>query len=126
MRIRPAGWPAWVWMILVTILLILPGSAFPQENWMSKLWLDKWIHIGLFAVMVFLWCWSLTGNEKEKALLQNRFLWITLFAFAYGTGMEFVQKYFVANRSFDIGDIAADGIGALTGWLFSRWRYIKK
>ena len=40
--------------------------------------------------------------------------------------MEFVQKYFVAFRSFDPGDIVADGIGSLIGYFFAARRYIKK
>jgi hypothetical protein len=40
--------------------------------------------------------------------------------------MEFVQKHFVTNRSFDIGDIAADAIGSIIGLFFSLGRYIKK
>jgi VanZ family protein len=29
--------------------------------------------------------------------------------------IEFIQRYFIPNRSFDIGDIAADAIGAAVG-----------
>ncbi len=40
--------------------------------------------------------------------------------------MEFIQKYFIPNRSFDIGDIIADGIGSAAGLLISLRMYIKK
>jgi VanZ family protein len=40
--------------------------------------------------------------------------------------MEFVQRYFIPNRTFDLGDIAADGIGSFGGMLWSYFRYIKK
>jgi hypothetical protein len=40
--------------------------------------------------------------------------------------MEFVQKYFINNRSFDEGDIIADAAGCTLGVLFSLKRYIKK
>lgn len=53
-------------------------------------------------------------------------MWIAIIAFLYGIGMEFVQRYLVLNRSFDGGDIIADGIGALAGYLFSSRTYIKK
>lgn len=45
---------------------------------------------------------------------------------AYGIVMEFIQRYCIPNRSFDIGDIIADGIGSLCGVLFSSRVYIKK
>jgi len=44
----------------------------------------------------------------------------------YGIVMEFIQKYFIPNRSFDIGDIIADAAGSLLGLIYSAWRYIKK
>jgi len=36
----------------------------------------------------------------------------------YGILMEIVQKYFIPFRSFDLGDIIADGIGCAAGYLF--------
>lgn len=104
----------------------MPGSAFPLETWYSKIWLDKWVHIGLFAVLVVGWCWALSGKQLPSVGKQKVFLIITIIALLYGIGMEFVQRYFVVNRSFDGGDIIADGIGALAGFWFSSRTYIKK
>lgn len=46
------------------------------------------------------------------------FLLITISTIAYGIVMEFVQRDFIPNRSFDIWDIAADSIGSFIafGW----------
>ena len=101
----------------------MPGSAFPQETWYSRIWLDKWVHIGLFAVLVICWCWALKGRPTGK---QQLFMWMAIIAFLYGIGMEFVQKFWVPNRSFDPGDVVADGVGAVAGVWFSWKRYIKK
>lgn len=99
------------WLCLVTVLLVIPGSRFPKENWLDKLWFDKWVHIGLFSVMVFLWC---------RITAKSSFFFLIAFLFLlYGTGMEFVQKYFVANRGFEFLDIVADGIGCIAGLVFS-------
>jgi len=113
---------ALIWFTITTVLLCLPGSAFPKENWFDKVWFDKWIHVGLFATMVFLWCCA--TNIKRKKI--RYFLQITLFFFLYGIVMEFIQKYFIPNRSFDAGDILADGVGSIAGLLFSIRLYIKK
>lgn len=126
MRIQPTVWPAIVWLTISTFLLILPGSSLPKNDWMGKLWLDKWIHVGLFAIMVFLWCWAMTRFEADPAKRKKRFLLIAILCLAYGIGMEFVQKYLVVNRSFDEGDILADAGGCIAGWVFSGRRYIKK
>lgn len=118
--------PAWIWLILSTILLTIPGSSFPRNDWMSRLWLDKWIHIGLFAILVSLFCWAITGSKKSPEQLKKGFIMTAGLGLVYGTAMEFVQKYFVANRSFDTWDILADAGGCFAGWLYCQWRYIKK
>jgi len=114
------------WFIISTVLLTLPGKAFPKENWLEKIWFDKWVHIGMFSIMVFLWCWATLRMNFDKVKLKRVFITIALAWLAYGTGMEFVQKYFVANRSFDTGDIIADGVGCFIGLIYSISRYIKK
>ncbi len=55
---------------------------------------------------------SLPIGQKKKWLLR-----IVLGGIAYGTIMEFVQKYWIPNRSFELADIAADSVGcALCYW----------
>ena len=114
-----------LWLILVTVLLTLPGSAFPKENWLDQLWMDKWIHIFLFAVLVFLW--TMAVGKKNPTAYRMRILLIVLgvSGLTYGTGMEFIQQYFVENRSFDGGDILADGAGSLLGCIMGWYRYKK-
>jgi VanZ family protein len=114
--------PPLTWVIAVTIALCLPGSALPKENWFDKIWLDKWIHVLLFSIMVFLWCQYFSKNSWKKI---RYFVQIAFYFFLYGIAMEFVQKYFIPNRSFDLLDILADTAGCGIGVLISSW-YIKK
>ena len=125
-RIKPSFIPAITWFVIPIILLTLPGSSFPKENWLDKIWFDKWVHIGMFAIMVTLWCWASRKLYAPGRSLRNIFIYIGLAGIAYGIGMEFVQKYFIINRSFDGGDIIADAVGCTIGVLFSMKRYIKK
>jgi len=106
------------WFVVTTVLLCLPGSAFPKEKWFDKIWLDKWIHIGLFAILAFLWCRAAPGESLRKIPI---FIQIAFYCLLYGIAMEFIQKYFIPNRSFDVGDIFADGIGSTLGSVFSIW-----
>ncbi|OSZ73772.1 hypothetical protein CAP36_17360 [Chitinophagaceae bacterium IBVUCB2] len=124
-KIKPTFIPAIVWLFISTILLTIPGSAFPKENWLSKIWFDKWVHIGMFALMVFLWCWAIHNKQTVQLKLSNTFLWIGIFCLLYGVVMEFVQEYVVINRSFDVGDIIADAAGCLIGVVYSLKRYKK-
>jgi len=114
------------WFIISVILLTLPGSAIPKEDWLGKIWIDRWVHIGMFSIMVFLWCKTMLKMDIENKKLKIIFFFIAEICFGYGIGMEFVQKYFIPNRSFDVGDIIADAIGCSVGLVYSIRRYIKK
>jgi len=114
------------WFILTIILLILPGSVLPKENWLDKIWADKWVHFFLFGILVILWCRFFYKKGFEKKNLKKIFLWLMLSGILYGVIMEFVQKYFVPNRSFDLGDIVSDAVGSLSGFFYSIRQYIKK
>ena len=125
-KIKPSFFYPVIWLIISIFLLTIPGTAFPKANWLEKVWFDKWVHIGMFAIMVFLWCWALLKMNLSKEKLKKAFILSALLCLAYGIGMEFVQKYFVVNRSFDNGDIIADGVGCLAGLFYSNWRFMPK
>jgi VanZ family protein len=108
------------WLILMSFLFVLPGSALPKENWLEKIQLDKWVHIGLFAILIFLWKSAFNRNHKNYNLL------LLFSAFCYGLLVEFVQKQWVPNRSFDIYDVLADLAGGLLGLLVWLRAYRKK
>jgi len=80
----------------------------------------------MFSIMVWLWCWGFTRFKAHNKVLERWFLYIAVLWCGYGIGMEFVQRYLVINRSFDMGDIVADSVGCLMGWWYSSRRYIKK
>lgn len=119
---------AFGWLVLCTALLTLPGKSFPTENWLDKIWFDKWVHIGIFCILAFLTCisWYVNKNGLPAKKLRNGFITIGALCLAYGIVMEFVQLYWTADRSFDMIDIAADGTGSAIGAIFSVKRYIKK
>jgi VanZ family protein len=98
----------------VTILLCLPGSAIPKLPGIT--WMDKLVHVGLFTILTMLWCRSFFD---WKIRVNKLFIILALLSLAYGIAMEFVQKNFISNRSFDIMDMAADGLGSLIGFLIS-------
>ena len=125
-NLKPSFAPGIIWLIISTILFCLPGSALPKETWLEKIWFDKWVHIGIFLVMVIIWCWAFTKKEFHISRLRGIFNWLTLLAFLYGVGMEIVQDKLIPNRDFDTGDIVADATGCLVGYIISSMRFIKK
>lgn len=80
----------------------------------------------MFTGLVFLWCWAMLLKYPPDKHLRNIFAWLALAGLVYGAGMEFVQKYFIPGRSFDVGDILADAAGCGVGLVYSVGRYIKK
>lgn len=114
------------WLMLTTFLLTLPGSAFPRETILSKIHFDKIAHVGVFAVLVWLFCRAYHQKKLPSKKLEKTFLAVTGSAVLYGVLMEFVQKNYIPNRSFDEGDLIADTAGALAGYLLSRWMFINK
>ena len=104
------------YLIIISILFCLPGSAFPKTNWLSKIWFDKWVHIGFFAVLIILWNWAANSTEKKYTVL------IMATAILYGLGVEAVQHNFIPNRGFDIGDWIADIVGSVVGlWFWQQY-----
>ncbi|MCE3281619.1 MAG: hypothetical protein K0Q66_356 [Chitinophagaceae bacterium] len=106
--------PAFTWLLIVTILMLLPGSEFPEENWFQEVWLDKWVHLVLFFVLVYLF--QLPLSSKQRIDISAWRLGIALTAATYGTGIEFIQKHWVAGRSFDVGDIIFDCLGCIAAY----------
>jgi VanZ family protein len=111
--------PAVVFFVITVFLLTLPGSSFPKSHFFDIPYFDKWVHIGLFGTLCFLFSFPIvyfTISDQQKKYL---FWTIVLFGISYGIIMEYVQKYWVVNRSFDEMDMIADAIGCFLALLLS-------
>ena len=106
----------------------MPGKENAPKTWLSdffdKISFDKWVHIGMFAILVTAWCWALSKKETTKK--KKLFILVAIIWFCYGIGMEFVQRHFVAFRSFEVADIIADGIGCVIGLLYAWKKFVQK
>lgn len=114
-------WLALIWSITTLILLCLPGSVIPSHGFFSLPFIDKIVHLILFGGLVFFW--SLYSYfHRHPNIITVRVSWIiVLLSFLFGVIMEFVQKNFIPNRSFDGGDIIADLVGSLFGYFVTHW-----
>ena len=104
------------YFLFICFLFFIPGSALPKGgNWLSYIYFDKWVHAGIFGVLTYAagWTWNISSLLKLLAIF--------LVALSYGIIVEIIQDHFIANRSFDLGDWAADGTGAVIGlWVWRR------
>jgi len=90
-------------MALGTYLSLRPGSA--QEAWFPQA--DKLIHASGYAVLaVFAVCLYRPTLTRLKALLWLLFL---------GGAIEIAQGLWAVNRSMELADLVADGMGIALG-----------
>lgn len=66
----------------------------------------------MFGLLCLLWCLPFLKKEESNHKI---FLLVSLLVISYGIIMEFVQKYFTRDRSFDVTDILADIAGSILG-----------
>jgi VanZ family protein len=117
--------PGIIWFIISTILLALPGNDLPQTSFFNFPYFDKIVHFFMFFLLTFFFSLPFTLPQHRQAIKQ----WlvsIAIYVLAYGVLMEFVQKYWVQGRSFDLTDIFFDGMGSLAGMLVIIQFYVKK
>lgn len=106
-------------LIIITILFCLPGSAFPKENWLSRIAFDKIVHVCLFAALLFLW--RIAFDQVHR----NITVFLLFMALVYGLLIEIIQSQWVPFRSFDSYDVVADAGGSLAGIIVWWWVYKK-
>lgn len=100
--------PGIIWLLIIFILLTMPGSDIPSNDFFEVIYFDKWVHIGLFAFLAFFWQYPFLNSGRP--FLKVLFL-IPILVLGYGIAMEYVQKYFTSSRTFDITDMIADATG---------------
>ena len=105
--------PAIAWLIITTVLLVLPGPDIPEVSFLDIIYFDKWVHAGLFGGMTFLFAFPFikNGTATKKMLI-----YIAIVSAFYGIAMEYVQKYIAFERDFDYLDMVADSAGCVIGY----------
>lgn len=119
MKIKPIQFiPAVIWFIIANILFFLPGKDLPKETFLDKIYFDKWVHIGLFCGLTFLTAYPFIKAQRytKKMLIK-----VIIAFIMYGILIEFIQKYFAEDRSFDVTDMIADATGCILGYFICSW-----
>lgn len=119
--------PGIAWFFLVLFLLCLPGSEFPKEKipWLETIFFDKWVHMGIFCVLAFLWMMPFAKSNLDIQSKLQQITKVFIAASVWGLTTEFIQKYYIPFRSYDLWDWAADSVGAFVAWFYWR-KKIKK
>jgi VanZ family protein len=109
--------PGIAWFFLVLILICLPGNQLPKPaNWLDSIFFDKWVHAGLFGILAFLFMLPYMHSSLVKKEKLQIFIKAALAVSIWGLATEFIQKFFVPFRAFDLWDWAADSAGAMLAY----------
>ena len=95
------------WLSLAPSRIFSPALAlFPHA--------DKLAHFLLYGFFVVVVRWAVVGSGVRW---RPQGLWVPLTALVYGALMEVAQLLLVSSdRSFEVGDMLANGLGALGFW----------
>lgn len=119
--------PGIAWFFVILVLICLPSDKLPEvDEWMIVINYDKLIHIGIFAVLAYLFMYPISRSSftiKEK---WNFYIKIAIATVIWGLVTELIQKFFIPSRSFSLSDFAADGIGGIVALIFFKTRMAKR
>lgn len=106
------------WALVILVLCAIPGRDLANISWLVLLAFDKWVHAGIFFVLILLF---LRANVLE---LQSRVIiarWGLAAAIGYGGVLEVMQGALFDERTADVYDFIANTFGAVLGFvLFER------
>ena len=115
--------PGIAWFFVVLVLMCLPGKDIPKIGWLENINFDKLLHICVFALLVILFCRPFFKSPFSNNERLQYFLKIAIAASIWGLTTEFIQKFLIPGRNFDLMDWLADSIGALIAFWICRKRF---
>lgn len=118
--------PAFTWFLIITIATCLPGTDLPKAGWLAQIHVDKWVHMGMFVGLTFLCSYPFFRADLSMKKKAASLLWIAVSCSLWGLAIEFIQKYFVTGRSFDLFDWAADNLGVLVVFWYCHRRLLQQ
>ena len=117
--------PGIAWFFVVLVLVCLPGKDVPSIDWLSKISFDKFVHTGIFAVMGLLFMLPIALSSFDRKMKFHYFIRIAISVSIWGLMTEFIQRFWIPGRSFDLLDWAGDSLGALVAFIFCYTKYIR-
>ena len=112
--------PGIAWFLFGVVLICLPGDDVPKTPLLEIAGFDKLVHATLFGGIVFFFCMPFKKVAISRQNKIHLFIKITLAACVWGINSEFIQKYFIPGRQFDLLDWAADSLGAVIAFFVAK------
>ncbi len=110
--------PAFIWLIVITGLSVMPGVQLPAINFVAP---DKLAHAFVYAVFSMLLMRGLRYHLGRKPRIIEAIPYV-IFATLWGAFMEWVQYSFFPGRYCEFDDILANMAGAVIPLIFVIFR----
>lgn len=104
-----------LWALIIFGLCSMPGKLIPSVSWLELLSFDKWVHAGVFFVLMALLEISVTSHQHNKKLIYFYFVLCVL----YGGSLEIMQATVFSDRSADWMDMIANSFGCIIALLLN-------
>jgi VanZ family protein len=113
--------------VIVTGLLLTPGSIYPKAAWLNKIALDKIVHFVLFGLLTLVWCHYYFKGTNRSATKRTFYLHLLIIFSVYAVCIEYVQgTYPKLGRSFDLRDIIAGVAGNIAAYFYAYFNFVRK
>lgn len=109
---------ALLWAVLIFILCAIPGHDIPHVSFLELLEFDKFVHAGIFFVLMLFTTRGFLLQDVSSAMNRNAKIIALLICVCYGGALELMQGAFFVERTADIYDFIANSFGAVMGWIF--------
>lgn len=109
--------PTIIWAIIILILCGTPGKDVPHFSFLDLFGFDKFVHAGIFFVLVIFAIRGFRLQTKNNYLNKNASFLAVGFSIAYGGVLEILQGTIFEDRSADINDFIANSFGCFVALL---------
>lgn len=109
--------PGIVWIIVILAIIAIPGSSIPRTSLFEIPHFDKLIHFVMFAILSILLGFGFFRQQENSIYFRKRYTFVLVLCVIYGGATEIIQHLFVAGRSGELWDFAANTAGSFAGIL---------
>ncbi len=114
------------WAVSILFLCLIDTKELPSVTYLELMEFDKLVHIVLFGLLMLSCTVALRKQTKIAWAQKNAMVIALLFSIVYGSVIEVVQFFMAQDRTGELYDVLANGIGAFLGILFFRFIYGKE
>ncbi len=107
-----------LWALLILVLCGIPGRDIPHISFLELLSFDKFVHAGIFFVLILLTVRGFLLQTTFLKLQQNPKLIAFIICVIYGGLLEIMQGTLFEQRTASVFDFIANSFGASVGLLF--------